>query len=72
MLHLCIPPPTQEQLKKAANAYMSNWNFPNCVGAIDGKHVRIKAPKTVGLLSLIIKNFIPSSYWPSWMRNINL
>lgn len=31
-----------------ADAFMDRWQFPNCCGAIDGKHIRIKAPNKSG------------------------
>ncbi|KAF0703878.1 protein ANTAGONIST OF LIKE HETEROCHROMATIN PROTEIN 1-like [Aphis craccivora] len=32
--------PTKDGLKIIAEDYWKIWNFPNCVGAIDGKHIR--------------------------------
>jgi hypothetical protein len=37
---LHMPPPTAEKFKKIAE-YHGIWNFPLCLGAIDGKHVRV-------------------------------
>ncbi|XP_041347115.1 protein ALP1-like, partial [Gigantopelta aegis] len=33
-----------------AKNFESTWNFPHCVGAIDGKHVLIKSPNKTGSL----------------------
>lgn len=41
-------PSTEEEWKKIANLFENRWNFPNCFGAIDGKHVDIVAPDHSG------------------------
>ncbi|XP_071575791.1 uncharacterized protein [Temnothorax nylanderi] len=40
--------PTKDWWKKIANKFEEKWNFPNCIGAIDGKHVIIQAPPNSG------------------------
>jgi hypothetical protein len=40
-----IPVPTKELLQNIIGEYYTRWNFPNCFGAIDGKHCRIKCPE---------------------------
>ena len=46
-----IDPPTHPQSwLKIANEFNNKWNFPHCLGAIDGKHVVIQAPPRCGSL----------------------
>lgn len=52
-----MPFPTTEMLEKSAKDYEKLWNFPNCVGSINGKHVRIKCPKKTGSQHLNYKEF---------------
>ena len=41
-------PTTESEWTSTAELFENMWNFPNCVGAIDGKHIVIQAPKRSG------------------------
>ncbi|XP_018395112.1 PREDICTED: uncharacterized protein LOC108773704, partial [Cyphomyrmex costatus] len=42
--------PTLNEWKNISTGYWQNWNFPNTIGAIDGKHIQIQAPPKSGSL----------------------
>lgn len=48
MLGKTMPPPTEEDWRRIAKDFENIWNFPNCLGALDGKHVVITAPANSG------------------------
>lgn len=52
-----IPTPDENTWKQAEVGYREIWNFPNCVGSIDGKHVAIKCPPNSGSEYFCYKNF---------------
>lgn len=41
-------PSTESELKELQNGFQNRWNFPGCYGAIDGKHITIRAPNNCG------------------------
>ncbi len=43
-----MPVPTTEMWKEIADLFYKKMNFPNCVGAVDGKHIRFRNPKNSG------------------------
>lgn len=52
-----FPEPTEEGWKNIAEGFQNYSQFPNCLGAIDGKHVRIRKPKMSGSLFYNYKNY---------------
>ena len=43
-------PATEEDWIEASNGFAQRWNFPHCIGALDGNHVQMQAPKNSGSL----------------------
>lgn len=41
-------PKTSQEWKQIANDFHTKWNFPHCLGALDGKHVLIQSPMNSG------------------------
>nr|CAI5863553.1 unnamed protein product [Callosobruchus analis] len=41
-------PGSQEQWEQVSNEYEKKWQYPHCLGALDGKHIIIKAPPKSG------------------------
>lgn len=57
LLNTAMPAPTTESLKHNITEFFAKWNYPNCCGAIDGKHVRIKCPPKAGSAFFNYKDF---------------
>lgn len=45
-----IPTPSREKWLQIADDMWTMWNFPNCLGPLDGKHFVIDAPSNSGSL----------------------
>lgn len=43
-----LPEPTEEIWERNIVGFNDKWQFPNCMGSIDGKHVRVKRPNNSG------------------------
>lgn len=52
-----MPVPNRDQWKAIAERFQFLWNIPNCVGAIDGKHLRIEKFPNSGSTNFNYKSY---------------
>jgi hypothetical protein len=52
-----MPEPTKEKWLQIAHDFYQTSNFPNCLGEIDGKHIRIIEPENSGSLCYNYKHY---------------
>lgn len=45
-----MPVPSVTDFKRIIAEFFGKWDFPNCFGAMDGKHVRLRCPANTGSL----------------------
>ncbi len=58
-----MPQPNRERWREIAADFQRMWNFPNCVGTVDGKHIVIQAPASSGsLYSIILLAVVDARY----------
>ena len=50
-------PQTAEEWQKIGSDFETEWNFPNCLGALDGKHICMECPRNGGSAYYNYKNF---------------
>nr|CAH7754472.1 unnamed protein product [Callosobruchus chinensis] len=49
--------PTTADFLRISEEYNRLWDFPNCIGALDGKHIRIKYPSHSGSMFFNYKHY---------------
>ena len=47
---LYVKVPDRNDWKNISHDFWEQWNFPHCVGALDGKHIDIVCPSNTGSL----------------------
>ena len=45
-----MPIPKMQDWRRIEREFWAKWHFPNCIGAIDGKHIVLRAPAYSGSL----------------------
>lgn len=50
-------PTTVGEWEQIAHGFNTKANFPHCLGAVDGKHIRLKKPANSGSMFINYKDF---------------
>ncbi|KAL3222874.1 hypothetical protein MRX96_028306 [Rhipicephalus microplus] len=54
--------PTEEEWREIAAGFCNRWQFPNCIGAVNGKHIQIKCPPQWEPISIVLMAVVDSQY----------
>ncbi|XP_043206335.1 putative nuclease HARBI1 [Amphibalanus amphitrite] len=54
---LCLRSPTLNDWHASADDFLELWQLPNCIGALDGKHVALQKPAGTGSIYFNYKGF---------------
>ena len=57
LVNKVMPEPTQQDWEEIETGFRLRWNFPNCCGAVDGKHNAVRQPPGSGSLFFNYKNY---------------
>ena len=52
-----MSPPSEEDWKQIEHCFSTRWNFPNCIRALDGKHIMMRYPPNSHSLFYNYKGF---------------
>ena len=63
-------PETEEDWQLIAEKFEKRWNFPHCIGTLDGKHIVVKCPASSGSLyfnyketfSIVLLTLVDANY----------
>ncbi len=65
-----LPVPNEDMWRGIAQRFETKWNFPNCIGAIDGKHVMMQCPNSgskyynyKGYFSMVLLAMVDADYY---------
>ena len=61
-------PETEKKWKEVAAGLTSRWNYHNCLGAVDGKHVAMKKPPNEESNYCNYKDFYCRLLWLSLLQ----